>query len=350
MDHNIDYSGKFCGKYKLLKKLGKGSFGSVYLALDTVLKVQKAIKIMDVSNPQQAIELFKEAELPYKCNHNNIIKILGGSIEAFESNACFVIEMEVAQNGSIESLLKKNQLSIVDSVDIIKGVLFALQHSHNLGIIHRDIKPANILLNNKTPKLSDFGLATTFNEVLPQNSLWYITHAAPEIGTTNTPSVQTDIYALGMTFYRMVNCIDDWYTYLNKIKNANTWLQKGTFVEKVGFAPYVPTKLTRIVRKACKPQTKDRYLSASEMRDDLEKLVPKINWIRINQDEWLGTSATQKHSAKIVIKRNAVHVEIKINNRSVGSDSKKYDTTNQDKNLSNAREYLNCYIAKTMFK
>ena len=350
MDNSIDYSGKHCGKYKLISKLGNGSFGSVYLAFDQVLKVQKAIKIMNVSDPQQAIKLFKEAELPYKCNHNNIIKILGGSIEIFESAPCFIIEMEVAKNGSVESLLKRNKLSIVDSISIIKGVLFALQHSHNFGIIHRDIKPANILLDNCTPKLSDFGLATTFNEVLPQDLIWYTSHAAPEIIMTRSPSVQTDIYALGMTFFRMVNCIDDWCSYCSTIKNAKMWLEKGTFVEKVGFRPFVPSKIARIVRKACKPQTKDRYISASDMRDDLEKLIPVINWIKVGDDEWFGTSNTQKHTAKIATKNNVANIVIKTNNRTLTRESKRFDSSNFNMNMMNARVYLNSYIAKTMFK
>ena len=94
MKHELDYSNKMIGKYKLISKLGSGFFGSVYLAIDSVLKVEKAIKIMDVTDPQQASKLFKEAELPYKCDHNNIIKIFGGSIEIFDKTPCFVIEME----------------------------------------------------------------------------------------------------------------------------------------------------------------------------------------------------------------------------------------------------------------
>lgn len=350
MDHKLDYSGEMIGKYKLLSKLGKGYFGSVYLAIDSVLKVEKAIKIMDVTNPQQAVKLFKEAELPYKCEHNNIIKIFGGSIEMFKGAPCFVIEMEVAKDGSIESLLKGNQLSIINSVDIIKNILFALQHSHNLGIIHRDIKPANILLDKKTPKLSDFGLATTFNDILSPNTLWYTPHAAPETKTCQIPTPQIDIYALGMTMFRMVNYISDWHKYCSQIKNANAWLEKGTFVEKVAFEPFVPAKIIRVVRKACKPQPKDRYLSASDMRDDLEKLTPFISWEKIDCDEWIGMNGNQKHYAKIVVKKKGTNVIIKTNSRKVTAKSKEFISNDSTKNNSDARNYLNDYISKTMFK
>ena len=119
------------------------------------------------------------------------------------------------------------------------------------------------------------------------------------------------------------------------------WLEKGTFVEKVGFKPFVPSKIARIVRKACKPQTKDRYISASDMRDDLERLIPVINWIKVGDDEWFGTSNTQNHTAKITTKKNVANIVIKTNNRTLTRESKRFDSSNFDINMMNARAYLN---------
>ena len=80
VDIRLDYSGKQLGKYYLIQKLGNGGFGAVYKALDKVLRVEKAIKILEVSNPQEAYKLFSEASIPYKCQHNNLMVFLSSSM------------------------------------------------------------------------------------------------------------------------------------------------------------------------------------------------------------------------------------------------------------------------------
>ena len=74
MDIKQDYSGNNIGKYYLIEKLGNGGFGAVYKAFDKVLSVEKAIKILQVTNPREAYKLFSEASIPYKCQHNHIVK------------------------------------------------------------------------------------------------------------------------------------------------------------------------------------------------------------------------------------------------------------------------------------
>ena len=80
MNIRNDYSGKRFGKYYLIQKLGNGGFGSVYKVFDNILGVEKALKILEVSNPEEAYKLFSEAAIPYKCQHNHVIKINSGEI------------------------------------------------------------------------------------------------------------------------------------------------------------------------------------------------------------------------------------------------------------------------------
>ena len=106
MDIRNDYSGNDFGKYYLIQKLGNGGFGSVYRVFDKILSVKKALKILEVNNPNEAYKLFSEAAIPYKCQHNNVIKINGGEIIQFNGELLFVIDMDLANGMSIESVLK----------------------------------------------------------------------------------------------------------------------------------------------------------------------------------------------------------------------------------------------------
>lgn len=154
MNKTIDYSGNTIGKYYLNNRIGNGSFGVVYRAFDTVLSVEKAIKILEVSNPKEAYKLFSEAATPYNCTHNNIVKINNGELINFNGEIVFVVDMELINGFSVEEILKRSEASVVWSINVIRNLLFALEFSHIQGNIHRDIKPANILIDNGIPKLS----------------------------------------------------------------------------------------------------------------------------------------------------------------------------------------------------
>lgn len=281
MNIRNDYSGNDFGKYYLIQKLGNGGFGSVYKAFDKILSVEKALKIMEVNNPEEAYKLFSEAAIPYKCQHNNIIKINSGELVKYNNELLFVIDMDLVNGKSIESILKSSYLSVVQSLEIIRNILFAVEYSHLQGIIHRDIKPANILIDNQIPKLADFGLSTALgNTIIPWQ--WYMTHAAPETFIDNSiATVQTDIYALGMTLYRMINGISDWGLFLQSIPDVYNAIQSGKLINKLPMSPIIPEKVIRIVKKACNTESQKRYSSASEMRNAIEKLQPLYSWIKI---------------------------------------------------------------------
>ena len=262
MDIKQDYSGNNIGKYYLIEKLGNGGFGAVYKAFDKVLSVEKAIKILQVTNPREAYKLFSEASIPYKCQHNHIVKINGGEIEKFNEELIFIIDMDLANGSSVEGILKKGYIPLTDSLCIIRDILFAVEYSHLQGIIHRDIKPANILMDNGIPKLSDFGLSTALgNVIIPWK--WYVTHAAPEtFENSSIATIETDIYALGMTMFRMVNNISEWQLFLSGLPNVNMLIRTGNIINKIPKSPVVPDKVYKIIKKACNPLPEKRYHSA----------------------------------------------------------------------------------------
>lgn len=342
MNLSLDYSGNMLGKYCLLQKLGNGSFGSVYKALDTVLNEKKAIKILEVTDPKEALKLFNEASIPRKCRHNNIIKINGGELIETNCGLVFVVDMELVKGESVDSLLKHKYLSVIECLNIMKQILFAVEYSHLNGIIHRDIKPANILIDNGVSKLSDFGLSTTLGKVISPWT-WYRTHAAPETFVNNSiATVQTDIFALGMTMYRMENSIPDWKLFLNNIPNAENLIKNGNLIDILPLRPFVPLRVHKIVKKACKKNPGERYSSASEMRNAIEKLIPLYNWKFVGTDHWQGFA--QGHPQKeiyIYIDKSSYKVVVTNNCRKSSQDSKYFS------NLFQAQQYMLNYIRET---
>jgi len=342
MDIEKDYSGADIGKYKLLTKLGNGGFGAVYKAVDRVLNAEKAIKILEVSDPRKAYELFNEAAIPYKCQHNNIIRINSGELLTFNSEDVFIVDMELANGASIDGLLQNRFVPVSESIRYIKDILFAVEFSHLKGIIHRDIKPANILLDNGIPKLSDFGLSTALGGlIIPWR--WYRSHAAPETFVDySVATVETDIFALGMTMFRMVNNISNWSLFLQNITNFESLIRTGKLIGKIQQEPYVPLKIQRIIRKACNPLPEKRYHSAAEMRNSLEKIHFLYNWYMSGNYHWTGTSiGLPNKDIYLEMKRKSVNVVVKNNGRRSSSDSRNFFS------LEEAMAYLFEYIRET---
>ena len=345
VDIRNDYSGNQLGKYYLIEKLGNGGFGAVYRAYDKVLCVDKAVKILEVTDPKTAFNLFSEASIPYKCRHNHIVRINGGEVISFNKELLFVVDMELANGKSVESLLKQECLSVIDSLNIIKNILFAVEYSHLQGIIHRDIKPANILIDNGVPKLSDFGLSTALGSVIIPWK-WYRTHAAPETFVQDSvATVQTDIFALGMTLYRMVNNIADWQLLLGSIPKAEELIRTGKLIDKLPVATIVPNKVHRIIKKACNISPDKRYQSATEMRNAIEKLNLDYDWRIVQHHYWKGIAhGSPVKEIYIEPKKNSLNVIVTNNHRKSSKDCKTFNDLNM------AEQYMYEYIRDTTLK
>ena len=187
------------GSYTLVKKLGRGGFGEVWLVSDEDEYFAVKLPHKDQVDWKQ---ITQEIGLWTLCGkHPNLMPLVG----ARNFDGQIAIISEYAPDGSLEDLLKeKGKLSEIEAVKMIIGILEGLQHLHESGIIHRDLKPANILLDGKTPRLTDFGIsriitADSLSETI--SGTW--AYMAPECfdGKRN---VQTDIWAVGVIFYRML--------------------------------------------------------------------------------------------------------------------------------------------------
>jgi len=192
-------------KYQIINQIGSGHYGIVAHVLDRALHAEKAIKILDLSDPKKYVEKLEEAQILHKCSHKNIVEINEANIFNVSGQLKVILDLEYIPLGSLEKAMENRYVPISESVKHMLDVLSGLEYAHSQGFLHRDIKPGNILIGNNITKLSDFGLATSFSTSSCGSPQGYTTHLAPEFYNTNSTTILTDIFAAGMTFCNRQN-------------------------------------------------------------------------------------------------------------------------------------------------
>ncbi len=203
-------SGTVLGKYTIVRELGRGGMGVVYLAEDTTLARTVALKVLypALSNDSVFIERFKqEARVVASILHPSIVRI--NSFETFEN--CHAIDMEFVEGTPLARLMASEVFTPQLAVCIARDVLDGLSLCHELGVVHRDIKPSNILITEDgRAKLADFGLATAYATHL-ESSIYKVTsssffmgtprYAPPEAWEGGEPRPDWDLYSFGLVLY-----------------------------------------------------------------------------------------------------------------------------------------------------
>ena len=192
---------KTLGKYRIIKRLGSGGFGSVYLASDTWIKRQVALKIPH-NQSQELEKMLHEPRLQASLSHPNIVQIY--SVEKKEG--IFFIVSEYISGPSLDQLIKDSEgLAWEKAVSIIFQVCDAVKFAHDHQIIHRDIRPANVLLTEENMvKMTDFGTSRYLNpESIAVTRVGCPPYMAPE-HFEGKAVFQSDIYSIGMMFYEMI--------------------------------------------------------------------------------------------------------------------------------------------------
>ncbi len=200
---------RLIGRYKLTQLLGEGSFAQVYLAFDSQLGRDVALKIPRTNrfnSAEQLARFLDEARHVAKLEHPGIVRVY--DIGWLSDEACF-IAMEYCPGGSLDGLLKSEQISRVRAVDVIAAVADAIHHAHLKGFVHRDVKPSNIMFGSDgRPRLVDFGLA--INDDQQANYAGEIAGTLPFMspeqvrGDSHHLDGRTDIWSLGIILYQML--------------------------------------------------------------------------------------------------------------------------------------------------
>ncbi len=195
------------GRYKLIKILGEGTYGVVWLADDTQLQIKVAIKILHPHMGKIA-DLQKEAVTQASLNHPNIAVIYSVDIDDR------FIAMEYIEGESLEAYLRKYIINNIwiskdEATHFLSQCFEAFMYAHEQSVVHGDIKPANIMIHHdKTIKITDFGVAKVISEeqlkgytTNTARKLGSITYMAPEVLKSEPRTFRSDLFSLGIVGY-----------------------------------------------------------------------------------------------------------------------------------------------------
>ncbi len=209
--------GEIFGSYKILKLLGQGAMGRVFLARHTRLDRLMAIKLLKTEHARsrQFVErFFQEARAANQINHEHIVEIVDFVEETSPNGDPRVYcVMEYLEGESLEALLRHEPISIGRAVRILRQLCQALEAAHKVGVIHRDVKPDNIFLTERAGerdyvKVLDFGVAKIRRpgDGLQETQIVGTpAYMAPEQAAGEQPDARTDVYAVGCVLYRVLS-------------------------------------------------------------------------------------------------------------------------------------------------
>ena len=214
---NIQPGTVLAGRYTVLRVLGRGGMATVYVAEDTRLNRQVAVKTLDpaVASVIGGERFLREIEVAARLSHPHIVPLLD-SVALDEGRAgnplLFYVMALVDGNSLRERLTRERQLSINDASRIARDVGAALTYAHEHGVVHRDIKPENILLTKGTAVVADFGIAKLVADEARDSrltetgiSIGTAAYMSPEQATASSEvDGRSDVYSLGVVLYEML--------------------------------------------------------------------------------------------------------------------------------------------------
>lgn len=282
-------------RYIVSRKLGEGGMSDVYLATDTFLNREVAIKILRkelANDPVNLLRFQREANAASKLNHRNIVEIY----DVGEEDGRHYIVMEVVRGKTLKDLiLARGTLDVKESILIMRQIIEAVAHAHTHNIIHRDIKPQNILVKDDgSIKIADFGIAMAMDatQLTQVDSVMGSVHyMAPECARGESASVQSDVYALGIVFYELLSGQVPFAAEVS-VQVALKHMQ-ADFPSVRDFNPTIPQSIENVIFKATAKNKMHRFASANEMLQHLDEALEKKNEKKLIFEREVNLEQTQ---------------------------------------------------------
>ena len=281
------------GRYRLLRLLGSGGMGEVYLAEDARIEQQVAVKVIraevtpypDENATKEAARLFQRgARAIAKLDHPNILSLSDFGEETIHNNALSYIVMPYRKEGSLTMWLRQHGtsgiLSLEDVSHMVNQAADALQHAHDHGVIHQDVKPANFLIRERKGNrpdllLADFGIAkfTTATATASQSVRGSPAYMAPE-QWAGQPVAATDQYALAVMTYQLLTGSPPFqgrqeqvmYLHFNAQPKPPSMLN-----------PQIPKEVDAVIMRALAKKPEERFPSISAFANAFQQAVTAFN-------------------------------------------------------------------------
>jgi hypothetical protein len=267
---STDLENRVLGHCRLLRKLGQGGMGAVWLARHQTLDKDVAVKVLPAgfASDQEALGRFlREARAAARLEHPNVVQVL----DAGSQDGIHFIVMQLVDGTDLQKLLKKKgRFPVADALAIAKRVALALGAAHTLGIVHRDVKPANIMLaKGGRVMVTDFGLAREVTGgasiTSPQEAIGTPQYIAPEQARGEHVDGRSDLYSLGGTLYTLLSGKPP-FTGKSPIsiavKHASMDEKPPPLREHV---PDLPAEVAALVEKMMAKKPEERFQTSAEL-------------------------------------------------------------------------------------
>ncbi len=265
----VELAGRSFGPYKVLRALGQGGMGSVWLAerSDGAYDAHVAIKIVRRGMETAAlIERFhRERQILARLQHPNIARLIDGGVS---DDGLPYLVMEFVDGQLLADYVRDHRLDQRARLMLFRTICDAVTHAHVQLIVHRDLKPANVLVTHQgQPKLLDFGIAKLIDETQPQATATLILtpeYSSPEQWRGGAVSTATDVYMLGVLLFELLTGERPWPSGPRDLDALPPRPSSRTRTA-------VDADLDEIVSKAMRPEPALRYASVERLDDDVRR-------------------------------------------------------------------------------
>ena len=285
----MNLEGKLLGsRYEIIEKIGSGGMATVYKAKDLILKRFVAVKVLreEYTTDNEFIKRFNtEAESAASLVHPNIVSVY----DVGKEGNLYYIVMELVKGKTLkEIIVEDGRMGWKWSVKIAKQIAQALEVAHKNNIIHRDIKPHNIIITEDgVAKVTDFGIAKAVsNSTITAfgTTIGSVHYFSPEHARGGYTDAKSDLYSLGVVLYEMVTGRVP-FDADTPVSVALKHMQE-TPVSPIVLNPAIPQSLNDLILKAMEKDPNMRYSSATEMIEDLDKIIKNPENIAIKSTEY----------------------------------------------------------------
>ncbi len=273
------------GPYRILSELGQGGMGRVFLAEQQEPQRQVALKVLSSTGPDLERRFRRESQVLAALEHPNIARLYDAGVATVGAVNVPYLAMAYVDGPTLTDYAEQQSLDTRQRMALIGKIARAVHFAHTRGVIHRDLKPANILVDARgEPRILDFGVA----RVVTEDSATRVTHAGEIIGTvpymsweqlvgdTSQADPRSDVYSLGVIAYELLaGHLPYEGLESGTLVTALELLSRATPRRVSANQPAARGDLETLVHKAIARDVDQRYQSAAELADDIDRLLDR---------------------------------------------------------------------------